>query len=833
LAFTLNGFFKMGRNSHRSSFDENKSTKPNQDAVGNVAADFLEQLRPGGPWVLTAIIPDGITTTITAKNADAVRKFVRKYNGERNLYYSVNPTRTAMTKKAAKKDIAAIEYLLADLDPEDNETPADAKARYLAALDQHKPASTAIIDSGNGIQVLWRLNESIPLDDNSAGVIVDVEARVKTLIEKMGGKAGTQNIDRILRIPSTTNLPNAKKIRDGRVVCETELLIFNNDATCKLEDFPAETNSGDSKKSNDKKSKNKSKSSKWPQQSTADIDWKKVEKHAGWLVSVTDLPDKFSNKGKMIIVHGGNLGDLVFDLMHANPSLLAKPYSSWSEVSFALTAIFKADGRFDNEKIAAALMCPLECNQHITKIKDVNTQRRAVERLLTRSYEQTKQQKMKTAVGTPDWREQRANGSPLPSMHNARLAILALSIECSNDTFHHKTLLACEDDKAKHVVENILGEVDDDTIMALRQILSDHFGFDFTEKHVRDAVWSLGLEHSFDPVADMLDEAEANWDGKKRLDRMAADYLNCEDTKLNSAMMRKMMIAAVARVRQPGCKFDNITVLESEEGYNKSSAWQVLAGKENFSDEKIIGKDSREVQEQLAEVWVHENADLAGMKKADVDVVKTFASRTEDRARPAFGHFLKKQKRHSIETGTTNSDEYLQSQTGNRRFWSMKVLKMIDLDKLQNDRLQLWGEAAHYESEGESLVLDEKLWPDAAYEQEKRRVKDPWEDILAEIPREIDFDFFEFGHHTSKEMTIIHRFAPNNDWTEERVASADLLTYVLRVPIGQQEARHTMKLANVMKHLSWHRHSGCNVTINSRSVKGYFRLVRNKASKNA
>jgi predicted P-loop ATPase len=809
----------MRNNKHNTTKPDTVASATKPDHTGNGAVEFLERLRPGGPWVLTAIIPDGVTTTITARNADAVRRFVRKYNGEQNLYYSVNPTRTAMTKKAAKKDIAAIEFLLADLDPEDNEKTEDAKTRYLAALNQHKPASTAIIDSGNGIQVLWRLEKPIVLEGDTADKVIDVEARVKALIEKLGGKAGTQNIDRILRLPDTTNLPNAKKRKQGRVVCETKLLNFN-DATCSLDDFPkADTNNSDDKKSSDKKNKS-SKASDDPS-----IDWVKVEQHVGWLKSPDDLPKNFSMKGKMIVIHGGSLNDLVFDLTHANQ--LIKPYSSWSEVSFALAAIFKNDGNFSNEKIAAALMCPLECNQHITRMKDVNTQRRAVERLILRSYEQNKQQKAKHATGQPDWREQRSNGSPLPSMHNARLAIMALSIGCSNDTFHHKTLLACEDHKAKHIVESVLGEVSDDSIMALRQILSDNFNFDFTEKHVRDAVWSLALEHSFDPVADMLDEAEANWDGKKRLDRMAPDYLNCEDTKLNCAIMRKMMIAAVARVRQPGCKFDNITVLESEEGYKKSSAWQVLAGKENFSDEKIIGKDSREVQEQLAEVWIHENADLAGMKKADVDTVKTFASRTEDRARPAFGHFLKKQKRHSIETGTTNNDEYLQSQTGNRRFWSMKVLKMIDLDKLQKDRMQLWGEAAHYESEGESLVLDEKLWPTAAYEQEKRRVKDPWEDVLAEIPDEIDFEFYKDGYFRSKEIKIVHHFESFKDWTEERVASSDLLTYVLKVPIAQQETRHTMKLANVMKHLGWQRYSSGHVTIDDRQVKGYFRMVKN------
>ena len=95
----------------------------------NDAVMFLQQLRPGGPWVLTAIMPDGDgpTDTITATTEEEVDNFIRKHNGKRNIYYSVNPTKGPMTKKAAKTDIAAIEYLLADLDPNPGETPADAK----------------------------------------------------------------------------------------------------------------------------------------------------------------------------------------------------------------------------------------------------------------------------------------------------------------------------------------------------------------------------------------------------------------------------------------------------------------------------------------------------------------------------------------------------------------------------------------------------------------------------------------------------------------------------------------------------------------------------------
>jgi heavy metal translocating P-type ATPase len=114
--------------------------------------------------VLTAIHPtSGRIETITARDATEARDFICLHNGKRNLYYSVNPTRTAMTSKAAKTDITAIEYLLGDLDPHDGESPEDAKARYLKTLETFQPAATAIIDSGNGIQGLWKLATPIEL----------------------------------------------------------------------------------------------------------------------------------------------------------------------------------------------------------------------------------------------------------------------------------------------------------------------------------------------------------------------------------------------------------------------------------------------------------------------------------------------------------------------------------------------------------------------------------------------------------------------------------------------------------------------------------------------
>jgi hypothetical protein len=129
-----------------------------------------------------------------------------------------------MNKKPKKTDIAAIEYLLGDFDPLGDEKLEDAKARYLKQLYDLEHKATALVDSGNGIQGIWRLGQAIDLShyplatDDKGGpvwgpeaekIIADVEGRAKALMERLGAKAGTQNIDRILRLPGTINLPNS------------------------------------------------------------------------------------------------------------------------------------------------------------------------------------------------------------------------------------------------------------------------------------------------------------------------------------------------------------------------------------------------------------------------------------------------------------------------------------------------------------------------------------------------------------------------------------------------------------------------------------------------
>ena len=756
-----------------------------------IAVTFLEKLRPGGPGVLTAIVPDspGPPDTVTVYTADQVETFIRDHNGKAGLYYSVNPTRTPLSKKAKKTDIAAIEYALADLDPADGETPEAAKARYLAQLNDSflstfEPRPTMGLDSGNGIQCLWRLKERIVLGKPVNGKfspedqakIDDVEARIAAVMLRLGAKAGTQNIDRILRLPGTTNLPNAKKRKDGRVACQTKLLWFD-DVSYPLDAFPKE-------KPSKEKPATESKSDK--------IDWAKV-REPGWLKSVEDLPSDVSDKLRRIVGHTGTLDELNDDLIEGY--FLDKPYESWSEVTFAITSLLKFYAKHTLEEIAEALLADLPCNQHIAEQKD---KKRAVERAITRSHSPEE-----LATAGVKFRDLDKYRHPKPSLANAVIAIRALGVLVSQDLFHNRIFVSYNGD-SKTIREGLLT---DDTISAVRSLINNTYKIDCGDNLTLAAIKEVARDNAFDPVLDMLAEFQTQWDGTKRLATWTTVYLGCENTPLNRAIGMLTLIAACRRARYPGCKFDQITVLEGPEGIDKSTAIRVLAGDENFSDASIIGADAKEVQEQLDGVWMHENADLDGMRRADVTKVKNFARRQVDRARPAYGRGREDRPRRSIEWGSTNEELYLFSQTGNRSFWQLKTGK-IDTKALIRDRAQLLGEAATYEAADKSIVLDKKLWDAAREAQEQRRVTDPWEDILEDELHPT----FGPGH-------TIHK----SDDGFERVATAEVLRIILGIENAQQTSAHGQRLALVMKRIGWERPPTGRVRIQGMPVRGYVR----------
>lgn len=398
-------------------------------------------------------------------------------------------------------------------------------------------------------------------------------------------------------------------------------------------------------------------------------------------------------------------------------------------------------------------------------------------------------------VALPAFPDRYENGTPRPTCENTRVAIQALGIECRYDAFHNKMLLG------GHAIGQWAGELSDYACLMLRRLIRHYFGFEPNAATALDAAQGLCLQRRFDPVCDYLDGVK--WDGVKRLDKWLITYMGAPDTPFVREVGRIALVAAVRRARKPGTKFDQIIVLEGPEGISKSTAIEVMAGKENFSDQSILGLDDRSQQERLAGIWLYEIADLTGISKTDVDRVKAFASRSTDRARPAYGRTPIDQPRRCVLFATTNNDTYLQSQTGNRRFWSIKTTK-VDIEKLRADRDQLWAEAAYEESEGASIVLPTELWAVAAAEQSDRLHVDPWEDILAGVKGTVVPD-------------------PDDLGDEERISTKVLLDQYLKISPERQHYGSYNRLKSVMRRLGWQGPD--QLRIDAQKARGYRRSV--------
>jgi hypothetical protein len=406
---------------------------------------------------------------------------------------------------------------------------------------------------------------------------------------------------------------------------------------------------------------------------------------------------------------------------------------------------------------------------------------------------------------------------PAPTLSNARVALNKLGISFTHNLFDGKKYIG-----GIELNSEVGGQVTDDAVSALRIMIRDQFDFDPGQNTAWAAVNLFCREHGYHPVRDYLESVRGKWSEFEGsyIDAMLIDYFGAPDTPFVRAVSRIVMVASVRRIYEPGCKFDYLTVLESPEGFNKSSSLRALYGAEWFTDNSILGLNAERLQETVTGYWCVECADLSGMRKAEVERVKAQLSKCEDSTRGAFKRATVRAPRSCVFWGTTNDREYLRSLTGNRRFFPVPVQR-IDIAALLRDRDKLWSEALDASESGESIMLPEEVWTAAGAEQDARTVGEPWTELVAKAT-DVARAYQAGGtlHMIGDEAITLGVFYLT-DGTVERITSAFVLTKVIGIPMGQQSAEHGKRLGLAMRKNGWDGPKA--VWIGGRAVKGYER----------
>ena len=433
---------------------------------------------------------------------------------------------------------------------------------------------------------------------------------------------------------------------------------------------------------------------------------------------LADVYEESVVEGRYDYIPGeGSAGVVIYDDKFAYSHHATDPAGSKLLNAFDLVRIHK----FGDDKDSFQKMCEFAMNDEATRMQ-----------ALTDRQERA-QVEFAEEASDDEWKKRlvrnKKSGALEPSLFNLKL-ILANDTVLKNIVFNQ---LADNMEIAgpvpwKHP-EKFWRDADDAQLICY---VDDNYG-SFAAGTYNIAVTKVVDDRSYHPIRQMF-AALPEWDGVKRVETCLVDYLGAADTPYVRAITKKTLCAAYTRVMVPGIKFDYMPVLNGPQGIGKSTFIEKL-GMEWYSDSlNLSDMNDKTAAEKLQGYWIMEIGELAGMKKADLDKVKAFISRKDDKYRASFGRRVTPHPRQCVFFGTTNAENgYLRDVTGNRRYWNVSVNGNGKYHpwELDDDTVkQIWAEVILIAKAGEKLYLPAELEEYAQGEQRMAMEQDDREGLV-------------------------------------------------------------------------------------------------------
>lgn len=257
--------------------------------------------------------------------------------------------------------------------------------------------------------------------------------------------------------------------------------------------------------------------------------------------------------------------------------------------------------------------------------------------------------------------------------------------------------------------------ITDSFISELRLSVDSKYQVTFSKDDVMDMTVSIAKErNSYHPIKQMIESKK--WDGTPRAETIFIDYLGADDIHYTRSVAKKWLAGAVARIYEPGIKMEIVPVLQGKQGIGKSTLVSKLGG-EYFLDTLASLGNSKDDYQLLIGTWIVELAELASLDSTKTEKVKSFISANFDKIRLPYDKIPSKHYRTSVFIGTTNTGQFLNDLTGNRRFFPIPLQNKPkkDVFSLDNETIQqIWAEAYSLYKNGEKLFLDDQLDVDVA-----------------------------------------------------------------------------------------------------------------------